>query len=344
MIDKIAKDILSSVGLEQTGEELAVYLYLENFDRNSKIFHIYAESGHDKSARRKVCSSRLEVSRQLDKCLTVIQKTDKTDTNVPSSVLLPRRLQELTLQENSTVGLGECERLERLSIAMPPQRRKRVEVVEEPKPNSKRQRMHNNSRKVLETEYADPNDPDVITPESMEKFCEDIGVEPENVVMLVLAWKMDAKQMGFFTRTEWFRGLSDLECDSIEKIRNKIDYLRSLLNEPIVFKNIYRYAYDFARDREQRSMDMETAKAMLQLLLGRSWHMYGSFHQFLEQQTRYRVINKDQWCNILEFSRTILADLSNYDEDGAWPVLLDEFVEWYKTKHNFPNLKTSTEY
>ena len=29
------------------------------------------------------------------------------------------------------------------------------------------------------------------------------------------------------------------------------------------------------------------------------------------------MINKDQWCNVLEFSRTILPDLSNYDEDGA---------------------------
>jgi DCN1-like protein 4/5 len=29
------------------------------------------------------------------------------------------------------------------------------------------------------------------------------------------------------------------------------------------------------------------------------------------------VINKDQWCNILEFSRTIHNDLSNYDVDGA---------------------------
>ena len=51
----------------------------------------------------------------------------------------------------------------------------------------------------------------VIGPEGMEKFCEDIGVEPENVVMLVLAWKMNARQMGFFTQQEWLRGLSDLQ-------------------------------------------------------------------------------------------------------------------------------------
>lgn len=40
----------------------------------------------------------------------------------------------------------------------------------------------------------------------MEKFCEDIGVEPENVVMLVLAYKMGAKQMGYFTQEEWLKG------------------------------------------------------------------------------------------------------------------------------------------
>lgn len=81
------------------------------------------------------------------------------------------------------------------------------------------------------------------------------------------------------------------------------------------------------------------------------------------QQSKYKVMNKDQWCNVLEFSRTINLDLSNYDEDGACedadtrmftphtcshastldrpglvfcsvtgPVLLDEFVEWYKDR------------
>ena len=41
-------------------------------------------------------------------------------------------------------------------------------------------------------------------------------------------------------------------------------------------------------------------------------------------------MNKDQWFNVLEFSRSVAPDLSNYDEDGAWPVLLDEFVSWFR--------------
>eukprot|EP00057_Strongylocentrotus_purpuratus_P013621 XP_011668095.1 PREDICTED: DCN1-like protein 5 isoform X1 [Strongylocentrotus purpuratus] len=178
-------------------------------------------------------------------------------------------------------------------------------------------------------EYMDP-DTDSLGPEGMEKFCEDIGVEPENLVMLVLAWMLDAKQMGFFTQTEWMNGMTKLQVDGTEKIRGKLETLRALLDEPATFKKIYRYAYDFARvNKDQRSMDLDTAQAMLTLLLGRQWPLFSQFHQFLEK-TKYKVINKDQWCNILEFSRAIRPDLSNYDEDGAWPVTLDEFVEWFR--------------
>lgn len=81
----------------------------------------------------------------------------------------------------------------------------------------------------------------------MEKFCEDIGVEPENVAMLVLAYKMGARQMGFFTQSEWLKGLTDLQCDTSGKVQCKLDYLRNLLNDSNAFKIIYRYAYDFAR-------------------------------------------------------------------------------------------------
>ncbi|XP_059820317.1 DCN1-like protein 5 isoform X3 [Hypanus sabinus] len=151
--------------------------------------------------------------------------------------------------------------------------------------------------------------------------------------MLVLAWKLEAQNMGFFTKEEWLKGMTSLQCDCTERLQSKFDYLRSQLNDLSAFKQIYRYAFDFARDKDQRSLDIDTAKSMLALLLGRTWALFSAFYQFLEQ-SKYRVMNKDQWFNVLEFSRTVLADLSNYDEDGAWPVLLDEFVEWQKARQS----------
>ncbi|XP_060722781.1 DCN1-like protein 4 isoform X2 [Tachysurus vachellii] len=150
------------------------------------------------------------------------------------------------------------------------------------------------------------------------------GFMSMQVVMMWLdqkAWRSSVKIL------EWNQRI----CDSTEKLRNSLDYLRSILNDATSFKLIYRYAFDFAREKDQRSLDLNTAKCMLGLLLGKTWPLFPVFNQFLEQ-SKYKVVNKDQWCNVLEFSRTINLDLSNYDEDGAWPVLLDEFVEWYKDR------------
>jgi DCN1-like protein 4/5 len=86
-------------------------------------------------------------------------------------------------------------------------------------------------------------------PEGMEMFCQDIKVQPENIIMLVIAYKMNAKNMGYFTQAEWLKGLADPEvmCDTALKLQNKLDYFFNLINDPQTFKLIFRYAYDFAR-------------------------------------------------------------------------------------------------
>nr|CAG4636502.1 EOG090X0DAO [Eubosmina coregoni]SVE70053.1 EOG090X0DAO [Eubosmina coregoni] len=184
--------------------------------------------------------------------------------------------------------------------------------------------------------YTTASNPELIGPEGVENFCRDLGVEPENVALLVLAWKMGAKQMGYFTQEEWLLGLKDLQCDSLARLQGKIVHLQSQLQDSSNFKQIYRYAFDFSRDKDQRSLEIDTAKGMLGLLLNR-WSLLNSFFLFLDQ-SRYRVLNKDQWCNVLEFSRAVDADLKNYDVDGAWPVLLDEFVEWCQQNKSESNL------
>lgn len=34
--------------------------------------------------------------------------------------------------------------------------------------------------------------------------------------MLVLAWKLDAQNMGYFTLQEWLTGMTSLQCDTTE--------------------------------------------------------------------------------------------------------------------------------
>lgn len=95
--------------------------------------------------------------------------------------------------------------------------------------------------------YTTSLEPDILGPEGMEKFCKDISVDPENVVMLVLAYKMGAKQMGYFSQYEWLKGLTEIQCDTASKVQSKLDYLKQCLDDPNMYKSIYRYAYDFAR-------------------------------------------------------------------------------------------------
>lgn len=120
---------------------------------------------------------------------------------------------------------------------------------------SSARRYHNKSEESFSSKkcltwfkvYTTSLEPDILGPEGMEKFCKDISVDPENVVMLVLAYKMGAKQMGYFSQYEWLKGLTELQCDTASKVQSKMDYLKQCLEDPNMYKSIYRYAYDFAR-------------------------------------------------------------------------------------------------
>jgi DCN1-like protein 4/5 len=128
-------------------------------------------------------------------------------------------------------------------------------VAKRPKATSNRSKVNpeeskfNSNRLIAWFKRYTTDDPTQLGPDGMERFCEDIKLEPENIAMLCIAYKMNAKNMGFFTQSEWIKGLGDpeVQCDTPTKLQNKLNYFYNLMNDPQTFKLIFRYAYDFAR-------------------------------------------------------------------------------------------------
>jgi len=165
--------------------------------------------------------------------------------------------------------------------------------------------------------------------DGMTRFLQDLEVDPEDVVVLVLAWHLNASEMGSFTRDEFIKGFSQTGTDSIPKMKNQLKQMQKELDDPAKFKDIYRYAFHFAKEPDQKVLELQMAEAMLSLILGNDRYPHTqSFLTFLKMQTSYKALNMDQWMSFLEFSRTINQDFTNYDENSAWPVILDEYVDW----------------
>lgn len=199
-------------------------------------------------------------------------------------------------------------------------------------PSSKEQAFNHKRCESFFNKYSDSSQ--MVGPSGVEKLCIDMEVQPEDIVMLVLSWKLNAENMGFYKLSEWKSGMASLECDNVNKLKNRIPAMRAMLKDPVTFKKIYRYAFDFSRDKEQKSLDIETGKAMLTLLLADTWRLIPEFVKFLDQ-SRYKIINRDQWNSLLEFIKTVdTNDFTGYDDEGAWPVMLDEFVESYKERND----------
>lgn len=174
--------------------------------------------------------------------------------------------------------------------------------------------------------YKDDDDPDVILAEGVQQLCEDLGVDPADIVMLVLSYHLDAATMCEYSRQEWVSGLTKLRCDSLDKLKSKLPELRRQLDDPALFKEIYNYAYNFCREKGQKCVQQDTALGMWDLLLRDRWPLLDQWLDFLGEHHKH-AISRDTWTQLWDFIQSVKSDLSDYDENGAWPYLLDEFVE-----------------
>ena len=71
---------------------------------------------------------------------------------------------------------------------------------------------YNPARAVsLFQKYADSDEPNVIGPEGFTQLCGEAHIPMDGALPLILAWQLQAKEMGKFTREEWMSAMSSLQ-------------------------------------------------------------------------------------------------------------------------------------
>jgi len=62
------------------------------------------------------------------------------------------------------------------------------------------------------------------------KFIGEIGVDAEDVVMLVISYYFEAKTMGKYTKDEFCKGMSKLGYTTAEDVKKNLSGLRAKMN------------------------------------------------------------------------------------------------------------------
>jgi hypothetical protein len=154
----------------------------------------------------------------------------------------------------------------------------------------------------------------------MERLFADLGVDPEDVITLILAWQLKASALGEFTQDEWKEGLTYLKyagrfspfpplhhlsqravcdsmadhehrvyrCDDIPKFQEKLPTLRALIKEQQNFREFYHFVFNYGKDTKTKGLGESLSSLALsppplatQSPLHRLHHRHSSYSLFL---------------------------------------------------------------
>lgn len=174
-------------------------------------------------------------------------------------------------------------------------------------------------------QYADAENKDSIQGEALMRFLDNIGIDAERVESFGVCWKLKCKVQGSIARKEFVEGFGGLGADTLPLIKREMESMKRELSERAKFKEFYLWLFDYSTEANRKTIEKEVAIQLWKIALN-WWPLLNKWCDFIEGHA-VKAVTKDMWMQAHEFGRDVRSDLTNYDADGAWPVIIDEFVE-----------------
>ncbi|CAI9758661.1 unnamed protein product [Fraxinus pennsylvanica] len=92
------------------------------------------------------------------------------------------------------------------------------------------------------------------------------------------------------------------------------------------FLRFYDFVFFVCRENGQKRITVSRAVMAWRLVLAGRFRLLDQWCNFIESNQRHNI-SEDTWRQLLAFSRCVHENLEGYDPEGAWPVLIDDFVE-----------------
>ena len=169
-----------------------------------------------------------------------------------------------------------------------------------------------------------------------------IGIEPDDVAIYALVHLMKASVARHIKREEWlslFTQPDFKKVGSIGELKTPLQkQTNAILGNPNSSKVFYNSLFDWVKETEARKiLTAEEALDMWTLLIPKvrpNWFLQKEFEGFLEKvvadEKNKKNVSKDTWTMLIPFidesNKTPTRFVSSYEMDGAWPVLMDEFI------------------
>ncbi|CAA0384054.1 unnamed protein product [Arabidopsis thaliana] len=110
--------------------------------------------------------------------------------------------------------------------------------------------------------------------------------------------------------------------DELFKLMSRLD----LMVDFTEFTCFYDFVFFMCRENGQKNITISRAITAWKLVLAGRFRLLNRWCDFIEKNQRHNI-SEDTWQQVLAFSRCVHENLEGYDSEGAWPVLIDDFVE-----------------